>query len=65
MSSSRDKTLKMWEVATGYVFMLLSCCLVLASLVITLMFRYCIKTYVGHREWAREVRVSPDGMYCN
>lgn len=21
-----------------------------------------MKTYVGHREWAREVRVSPDGM---
>lgn len=25
-------------------------------------FRYCVRTYVGHREWAREVRVSPDGM---
>lgn len=23
--------------------------------------RYCVKTYVGHREWVRTVKVSPDG----
>ena len=23
--------------------------------------RYCVKTYTGHREWVRQVRVSPDG----
>lgn len=22
---------------------------------------YCVKTYVGHREWVRTVKVSPDG----
>ncbi|KAI5637256.1 WD domain, g-beta repeat domain-containing protein [Phthorimaea operculella] len=38
-SASRDKTIKAWEVATGY----------------------CIKTYKGHREWVRMVRVSADG----
>ena len=37
MSASRDKTIKMWEVATGY----------------------CVKTYTGHREWVRMVRISP------
>lgn len=39
MSASRDKTIKMWEVATGY----------------------CVKTYTGHREWVRMVRVWSDG----
>nr|CAH7715640.1 unnamed protein product [Callosobruchus chinensis] len=29
VSASRDKTVKMWEVATGY----------------------CVKTFVGHRDW--------------
>ena len=37
MSCSRDKTIKMWEVATGY----------------------CVKTYTGHRDWVRMVRVLP------
>ena len=37
MSASRDKTIKMWEVATGY----------------------CVKTYTGHREWVRMVRILP------
>lgn len=23
--------------------------------------RYCVKSYVGHREWVRMVRVHPDG----
>ena len=39
MSSSRDKSIKMWEVPTGY----------------------CIKTFLGHREWVRQVAVSQDG----
>lgn len=25
------------------------------------MFRYCIKTFTGHREWVRMVRVNQDG----
>ena len=37
LSASRDKTIKMWEVATGY----------------------CVKTYTGHREWVRMVRILP------
>ena len=37
MSASRDKTIKMWEVATGY----------------------CVKTYTGHREWVRMIRILP------
>ena len=40
LSASRDKTIKMWEVATGY----------------------CVKTFVGHREWVRMVRVNVDGQ---
>ena len=24
-------------------------------------YSYCVKTYMGHREWVRQVRVSPDG----
>jgi len=24
--------------------------------------RYCVKTFSGHREWVRMVKVSPDGM---
>jgi len=40
LSASRDKTIKMWEVATGY----------------------CIKTFIGHREWVRSIKVSPDGL---
>lgn len=39
ISSSRDKTIKMWELATGY----------------------CVKTFNGHREWVRCVRVNTDG----
>lgn len=39
LSASRDKTIKMWEVATGY----------------------CVKTFTGHREWVRMVRVNADG----
>jgi WD40 repeat protein len=40
LSASRDKTIKMWEVATGY----------------------CVKTYTGHRDWVRMVRIAtPDG----
>lgn len=39
VSSSRDKTIKMWEVSTGY----------------------CVKTFTGHREWVRMVRVNQDG----
>lgn len=26
------------------------------------MFRYCVKTLTGHREWVRQIRVSPDGL---
>lgn len=39
LSASRDKTIKMWEVASGY----------------------CVKTFTGHREWVRMVRVNVDG----
>ena len=24
--------------------------------------RYCVKTLSGHREWVRQIRVSPDGL---
>lgn len=30
-----------------------------------LYYRYCVKTFQGHREWVRKVRVSPDGKLCN
>jgi len=36
VSSSRDKTIKMWEVSTGF----------------------CVRTYTGHSQWVRMVRVS-------
>ncbi len=39
VSSSRDKTIKMWEVNTGY----------------------CVKTFRGHRDWVRMVKVNHDG----
>lgn len=39
LSASRDKTIKMWEVASGY----------------------CVKTYTGHREWVRMIRINVDG----
>lgn len=25
-------------------------------------YRYCVKSYTGHREWVRMVRVHPDGQ---
>ena len=25
------------------------------------LYRYCVKTYTGHREWVRSIKVSPDG----
>lgn len=28
------------------------------------VYSYCVKTYTGHREWVRSVKVSPDGKYC-
>ncbi|KAF4526318.1 hypothetical protein B566_EDAN015471 [Ephemera danica] len=49
VSSSRDKTIKMWEVATGSDSLTCPCS------------RYCVKTFTGHREWVRAVRASPDG----
>jgi FOG: WD40 repeat len=30
-------------------------------LIIALGFRYCVKTLTGHREWVRQIKVSPDG----
>ena len=63
VSSSRDKTLKMWEVATGYAILCVDRYFVRTYLV-PMLTRYCVKTYLGHREWAREVRVSPDGTFC-
>lgn len=24
-------------------------------------FSYCVKTFIGHRDWVRQVKVSPDG----
>lgn len=42
------------------------CCVYFSSWLVALtslfLCRYCVKTYIGHREWAREVKVSPDGM---
>ena len=26
--------------------------------------RYCVKTFTGHSEWVRQVKVSPDGEYA-
>ena len=39
LTCSRDKSVRMWEVATGF----------------------CTKTFLGHREWVRMVRVNVDG----
>lgn len=43
VSSSRDKSIKVWEVATGY----------------------CVRTYSGHREWVRMVRVYGDSLIAS
>lgn len=39
LSSSRDKSIKMWEVTTGF----------------------CVKTFLGHTEWVRQVSVNETG----
>lgn len=26
------------------------------------VFSYCVKTLTGHREWVRQIRMSPDGL---
>ena len=58
VSTSRDKTIKMWEVSTGYITHTHTRVHIMFSATHS---RYCVKTYTGHREWVRSVKVSPDG----
>jgi WD40 repeat protein len=46
-------------ITTGYNTSSFHC--VIVAHVSCCMLRYCVKTFVGHREWVRMVRVSPDG----
>lgn len=58
ISCSRDKTIKIWEVSTTYVFRHR------LARFLSLFFRFdrfCIKTLTGHREWVRMIRVLDDG----
>ena len=56
ISSSRDKTIKIWEVSTTWVN-----CRVSVSQRKDSSSRFCVKSLVGHREWVRMVRVYQDG----
>lgn len=60
VSASRDKTIKVWEFASGYVSMQIimsgSCSILISSPI-----SYCTKTYTGHLEWVRSVVSSEDG----
>lgn len=54
VSASRDKTIRVWQVSSGYV----------SSLVpLTNPTSYCTKTFTGHAEWVREAVPSEDGRW--
>lgn len=62
LSSSRDKTIKIWEVATGWVLLDWHFVTSFSYFILFFGVRYCVKTLSGHREWVRQIRVSPDGL---
>ena len=65
VSCSRDKTIKLWEVATGYARKDNTPLCVLEvssnSVAFVHLLRYCVKTFIGHNEWVRQVRVNAAG----
>lgn len=54
VSASRDKTIRVWQVSSGYVSSLTTP---------TDPPSYCTKTFTGHAEWVREAVPSEDGRW--
>ena len=42
-------------------FVLPVLCMLLMHLIVNVS-SYCVKTLTGHREWVRQIRMSPDGL---
>ncbi|KAL0255636.1 nuclear distribution protein PAC1 [Cryptococcus tetragattii IND107] len=54
LMASRDKTIRVWQVSSGYVSGLVP---------LTNPTSYCTKTFTGHAEWVREAVPSEDGRW--
>jgi WD40 repeat protein len=62
VTASRDKTIRIWEVSTGYVSRIVRKASAAAE-VATPAISYCIRTLWGHDEWVRSVVPSGDGKW--
>lgn len=55
ISASRDKTIRVWEVASG--------CVSHSNTHANIRSSYCVKTFSGHDEWVRSAVPSDDGRW--